>query len=103
MTRFIAIFDSASPLVFDGTRAQCFVVVLHNTVMQARLKNIIPGLLYTFVLQQDSIGNHRFVWPQTCKQAMPVDPKPDAVTVQNFVGNSDGSLYANAAGTWSEP
>lgn len=100
MSREIIMLDSALPLVFDGNRAQCFVVKMRNTVTKARVKNVAPGVIYTFMFNQDGSGNHRFAWPQQCLNATAVNPSPFALTVVHFIGDANGNLDANMAATW---
>lgn len=102
MNRLVIIFDSALPVVFDGTLAQTFVVDLHNTVIKSRAKNIAPGVLYTVVVHQDDIGYHNFYWPDNCRNAASVDPAPGSTTTQNFIGTPGGFLDANAAMSYAE-
>lgn len=95
-------YSSISPLVFDGTVAQCFVVSMRNTVTSTRIKNVAPGVLYVFVFQQDHYGEHDFRWPTECINATPIDQVPFSTTTQSFLGIAGGLLRANAPGTWSE-
>lgn len=96
--RQIARFDSTIPLVFDCSRAQFFIVLLRSTVTQARVKNITPGVLYTFMFLQK--GGHSFTWPEVCRNGMAIDPKADTTTIEHFIGNENGYMDANVAGTW---
>lgn len=96
--RQIARFDSTIPLVFDCSKAQFFIVLLRSSVTHARVKNITPGVLYTFEFIQQ--GGNSFAWPSACRNATTVDPTPNSTTVQNFIGNTNGYMDANVAGTW---
>jgi hypothetical protein len=100
MSRY-ANFDSNSPLVFDGNEAQTFMVRLTSSVGSARVRNVNPGALYTFVITQDQAGGHSFTWPAQCRNAVRVNPEPNTTTTQNFVGRPGGIMDANAAGTAS--
>jgi hypothetical protein len=88
-------FSSAAPMVFDGTLAVCFVVHLHNSVSNAKVKNIVPGMLYTFMFHQDAKGGHVFSWPINCRNAADVGRRPGQISIHNFIGNEDGYLDAN--------
>jgi hypothetical protein len=85
-------------MVFDGTLAECFIVNLHNNVSTAKVKNIVPGVLYTFIFHQDGRGGHSFFWPSVCRNASDVGRAPGQTSVHNFVGNG-GYLDATMPGT----
>lgn len=90
-------------MLFDGLKAQCFVINLHNNVTgaQVRMMNIVPGVLYTFIFRQQ--GSFTFEWPSLCRNTAPVDPEPGSTTVENFIGNTDGHMDADITGTWHKP
>ena len=100
MSRPFELFDSESPIVFDGNKALCFIVSLHSSVTGARVKNIAPGARYTFIFHQDAAGQNTFAWPSQCVNGMLVDPAPNSTTVQNFIGTTGGNLLADIPGTW---
>jgi hypothetical protein len=102
MNRPFLNFDSSEALLFDGLAAVCWFINMRSDVTNARVANISPGQLYTFVITQDDAGSHVFTWPAICINAMMVDPAPNAITVQNFVGQTGGTLLANLPGTWTE-
>lgn len=101
MSRTYQLLDSLNPLVFDGNVAVCFIVTMHNNVTTARVKNIAPGAMYTFVFYQDAQGGHVFLWPASCINASPVALEPGSSTVQSFIGTAEGNLQANLPATWS--
>jgi hypothetical protein len=68
---------------------------MRNDVTSAVIRNVIPGVLYVFVIQQDGVGNHAFTWPFNCLNAMPVNQKPNGTTVQCFIGLMNNLLNAN--------
>jgi hypothetical protein len=86
---------SAGPLVFDGLQAVCWFVRMTSNITSPRVINISPGQMYTFVFTQDTHGNRLMIWPFNCINAAPIDPAPNTTTVQNFIGDRDGNLYAN--------
>jgi hypothetical protein len=88
------LYSSASPIIFDGTVAACFIVHLRNNVSTAKVRNIAPGVLYTFIFHQDAKGGHAFFWPSNCRNAADVGRGPGQISVHNFIGN-DGGLDAN--------
>jgi hypothetical protein len=102
MSRPYKVFDSAQPMVFDGNVALCFIVKLHNNVANARVKNIAPGARYTFIIQQGSGGQNTFTWPTECVNAVTVNLMPNSTTVQNFIGNTGGMLFADIPGGWAK-
>lgn len=97
MTSQIKVFDSGQAIVFDGNEAETFVINMRSTVSTPRVKNIAPGLLYTFIFHQDSVGGHTFQWPQQFRNAAPVDTLPRATSVRIFIGDTVG-LFANEPG-----
>ena len=101
MSRPCLTVSSASPL-FDGNRAVCWFMTMRNDVTNARFKNIVPGVLYTFLFRQDNTGGRSFEWPPLCVNPIPIDQTPHAVTVQNFIGSTGGQLIANLPGTFTE-
>ena len=64
------------------------------------IENMMPGNLYTFIIVQDATGGHTVTWPANAHNATLTDPAPNSTTVQTFVADVDGSLYAIGAGTW---
>lgn len=102
MNRPIKTIGSASP-VFDGNEALCWVVNMTNNVGDARVKHIMPGVLYTFVFRQDAAGGNTFQWPGNCIDAPPICLKPNSITTVNFIGTQNaGNLICNAApATWT--
>lgn len=92
--------QSQDALTFDGLHAECWIISMHNNVDVSYMKNMTPGVLYTFMFRQDHFGGHSFQWPGGCANAMMVDPAANSTTVQNFIASSDRQLYANMPGTW---
>lgn len=87
--------DSSGPLLFDGLKAVCWFVHMGSDITAPRVTNIAPGELYTFVFVQDAIGGRIINWPANCINAAPIDPAPNATTIQNFIGNTGGTMFAN--------
>jgi len=98
MKRQYMLYSSAAPMVFDGTVAVCFIVQMHNNVSSAKVKNIAPGVTYTFIFHQDAHGGHAFLWPSTCRNPTDVGRAPGQTSVHNFIGNG-GYLDATMPGT----
>jgi hypothetical protein len=85
-------------MIFDGTVAECFIISMHQNVSTAKVRNIAPGVLYTFVFHQDARGGHSFLWPAVFRNATDVGRAPGQTSVHNFVGNG-GYLDAITPGT----
>lgn len=64
------------------------------------VSNIQPGNLYTFIVVQDSAGLHQVTWAAKLLNAAPVWTRAFATTVQTFVADDQGNLYAIAPGTY---
>jgi hypothetical protein len=94
--------EAFNNMLFDGITAACWIVSLHTSVGTARVRNIIPGQLYTVVFMQDQVGGHLFTWPSQFHNAKTVNLTAHAITLQNFIGLAGGDLYANMPGTWYE-
>ena len=103
MTRTLKLmYSSQRPLFFDGLQAVVWKIAMQNSVSQsaAQIRNISPGVLYTFIFVQDAIGGHAFDWPPSCLNAPSIDPRPNAKTVQNLIGYTGGVLLAVPTGSW---
>jgi hypothetical protein len=81
-------------MVFDGTLAECFIVHLRNNVSTAKVKNVAPGVTYTFIFHQDATGGHVFSWPSACRNPSAVGREPGQTSVHNFIGNVGGYMDA---------
>jgi hypothetical protein len=101
MIRPVKTFDSRSSIVFDGNEALCFIVIMNSNSSGARVKNIIPGVLYTFIFQQDATGEWTFEWPAQCTNGAAINPAPNSTTVQNMIGYTGGLLKGNIPGAWT--
>jgi hypothetical protein len=103
MNRPFLTFDSSEAVLFDGLAAVCWFINMRSDLTNARVRNMSPGQLYTFVFIQDATGGHRMTWPSSCVNAAPIDPAPNATSVQSLIGDMNGFLYANVAATGSAP
>lgn len=92
--------DSSPPPQFNALNVLTWRVIMRTNVTSAIVRNVIPGALYVFVIQQDGIGKHRFVWPANCMNAAPVNQKPLGTTVQCFNGLQGNRLDANIPATY---
>jgi hypothetical protein len=93
---------AAQSLLLDASAQETFILRFRTSVESLRIKNISPGQLYCFVLKQDQKGKHRLNWGNTALNGMLLDPRPNSVTVQCFIGMSGQFLLAVPPGQWIE-
>lgn len=86
-------------MLLDCSRYQTFVIDFATSVQTLRTQNVSPGQLYVFVLVQGTSGKHKLNWGDRLRNAIPLDPSPDAITVQTFIGMTGGILQAVPPGT----
>lgn len=97
--RGTAWLDSRSAMTLDCLETQCFTIMLRSNVNQMRVKNICPGVTYTFIIHQT--GEYKFTWPSVCINGPDIRPIANSVTVANFIGLNDGTMQADSPGTQS--
>jgi hypothetical protein len=98
---------SEDPL-FDGSTVTAWQITLSGTTDGAHLANLFPGNLYTFIIQQDDIGNHLFYWPYSDSPTGPgrvfngaaINMEPNSITIQTFVCDAAQNLYSIAGGSY---
>jgi hypothetical protein len=101
MTRTKLNLESSGTMLFDGIAAACWEIYMTSDVTTPpRVRNIIPGVLYTFIFVQDAEGN-TFAWPAACQNATPVNTAPLSTSVQNFIGLLGNQMAADLPGTWT--
>jgi hypothetical protein len=88
-------------MLIDASAQETFVLLFRTSVQSLRIEKVSPGQLYVFVLQQDSKGNHRLNWGTGALNGMSLNPAPNSVTVQCFVGGTDDEMKAITPGTWT--
>jgi hypothetical protein len=93
--------DAAQTTTINAIESEMFIINLLTSISTLRIKNVTPGLLYVFVLKQNSAGGNTVNWGSGVLNATAPNPRPHSTTVQTLVGNSDGTLWANLPGTWS--
>lgn len=103
MNRPFQNIDSGGAVLFDGLVAVCWFIHMRTSITGARVANISPGQLYTFVFTQDASGGHTMTWPANCRNANQINLEPDSITVQNFIGNTSGILVANIPSAGARP
>ena len=84
---------------FDGSDYTTYKTVLHGNTAPT-YSNILPGNLYTFILLQDGTGGWEFNWGSTVHNGVMINHAPNGQTIQTFVADQDGSLYAISGGTY---
>lgn len=87
-------------MVFDGSNYTTFQTTLPGNVNGATIQNMIPGNLYTFIILQDATGGHIFQFQTGVNNATAVCPVANSTTIQTFVADENGILWAVSAGTW---
>jgi hypothetical protein len=92
--------DAQNNMLFDGLEAECWHIALGVNVSSARVKNISPGQLYTFLFEQNYEGFNTFQWPSACVNGTAINLDPNSITIQNFIGDTGGILRAHVPGTW---
>jgi hypothetical protein len=88
-------------MTFDGTDYTTFKTTLHSDVLHATWANMIPGNLYTFIILEDGTGGWQFNWGATVHNGTMIAHTANAQTVQTFVADVDGQLYAISGGAYS--
>jgi hypothetical protein len=91
---FLSVPSSPPPL-FDALHVMTWRVDMQTNVTGARVRNVIPGVLYVFIIVQDAVGGKNFTWPFNCLNGMPVNKKPNGRTVQCFIGLPNNLMDAN--------
>jgi hypothetical protein len=97
-----ALFQTAAnTMLLDCSLYQTFVITLGVSVQTLELKKVSPGMLYAFVVRQDSKGSHSLNWGMSARNGTGCDPRPNSTTVQTFIGMAGGYMQANLPGTWT--
>jgi hypothetical protein len=91
---------ATDPMTFDGGSLTAFKTVLHTDVTHTTFTNMVPGNLYTFIIVQDVTGGWEFSWGDNVHNGTMVKHDAFAQTIQTFVAEEDGHLYAVSAGAY---
>jgi hypothetical protein len=75
----------ASNAVFNGAVSDSFIMTLTGNVTAPTFVGGIAGVTYTFVIKQDSSGNHTFAWPANVIGGDTIDPTANSRNVQSFI------------------
>ena len=90
----------SADMEFPGDVYTAFRTTLIGDVTSTTAPNTVQGNLYTYIIQQDAVGDHAFPWPTNFINASPINPDPNGFTVQTFVMGAS-SLVAISAATWT--
>ena len=93
---------ASNDMVFPGGEYTAFYTQLTGDVLLPTIQDMVPGNLYTFIIQQDATGNHQFVWPTNVFNGNTIYNLPSWLTFQTFVCTSTGTLYAIAPATYGQ-
>lgn len=86
---------------FPGDIYTAYRFDLSGDVTGGTISGMVPGNLYTFIITQDAVGGHAFVWPTGVNNGSVTSATPNASTIQTFVAVEDGTLYSVGPGTWT--
>jgi len=100
ITNLLAIVEPSNDMVFDGSTYTAFQTTLPGGVGDPEMQSMVPGNLYTFIIIQDGVGGHDFLWSANVYNAAYVNHAPNGRLIQTFVADNDGSLWAISAGTY---
>jgi hypothetical protein len=96
----LLIVPASDSMTFSGTNFTAFKTTLYSNVLHPVATGMVPGNLYTFVIVQDGTGGWEFTWPANIHNGTMVNHDANAETVQTFVADADGQLYAISAGAY---
>jgi hypothetical protein len=89
---------SATP-EFPGDTYTSFRITLDGNVTSTTAPGAVSGNLYTFIIFQDAVGGHAWVWPNNCINGSAINLNPNGLTVQTFVMGLN-NLVAIGPATW---
>ena len=96
----LVILPPSANMVFDGLLFASFKTTLNVNVTAPVFRHMVPGNLYTFILQQNATGGFTFAWPANVHNATMVDPTPNGGTIQTFIADESGDLWPIGPGTY---
>jgi hypothetical protein len=83
----------AANMAIPGNIGTAFDITLTGDVLTDVMNNVQPGTLYTFIIVQDGVGNHAWVWPNNVVGAEPPNNAAGSITTQTFISRANGYLY----------
>jgi hypothetical protein len=93
--------DAAQTTTINAVVSETFIINLLTSISTLRIKNPTPGLLYIFVLVQNSAGGNTVNWGSQISNATAANPRPNSITIQPLIAKSNGTLIANLPGSWT--
>lgn len=99
ITNLLLVVPWSATMEFPGDTYRAYRTTLTGDVTSSTAPDTIQGNLYTFIIQQDTVGGHVFTWPPDCLNASPINPNPNGLTTQTFVMGL-ANLVAISAATW---
>ena len=96
----LIVLPPANNMVFDGLLFTSFKTTLNQNVSAPTFRNMRPGNLYTFIIQENGTGGWTFAWPSNVHNAVMVDPSANGGTIQTFVADEAGDLWPIGPGTY---
>ena len=101
LQNLLQILIATDTMVFDGSTFPSFKTTLPGVPTHATIQNMRPGNLYTFIIVQDAVGGWGFPWPPGVHNGVMVDPQPNSSTIQTFVADENGDLWAIGPATYN--
>jgi hypothetical protein len=99
ITNLLLVVPWSADMDFPGDVYTSFRVTLSGDVTNSTASGTVQGNLYTYIIQQDTVGGHLFTWPANFLNADSINPNPGGTTVQTFVmGITD--LISISPATW---
>ena len=99
ITNLLLVVPWSAEMDFPGDIYTSFRVTLSGDVTSSTASGTVQGNLYTYIIQQDSVGDRLFTWPANFLNADSINPNPGGTTVQTFVmGITD--LISISPATW---
>lgn len=94
----VTVAFSSTP-IFDCSLGDTFLMTLTGNVISSTMVNAVTGRFYTFIIKQDGVGPHSFVWPVSFKGVVPITLTSVASTASIQIVTFDGTnFYAQALG-----
>jgi hypothetical protein len=85
ITNLLLVVPWSAEMDFPGDIYTSYRVNLTGDVTSSTASGTVQGNLYTYIIQQDSVGNRAFPWPEDFLNPSPINPAPNGFTVQTFV------------------
>jgi len=100
ITNLLLFVPPSVVMVFSGALFTAFTTTILGDITSPSITGMVPGNLYTFILKMGP-ASHTFLWPSDVHNAALVDPAPNSTTIQTFVADENGDLWAIGPATYS--